>query len=696
MPNQPQDSNNLYGPFSSVLTDPLKGQQQATPQLSYAPTRTAALAMFANSFIQGAAKGERRKYEQSEQHKMEEEKNFDSVYAHIAASPTISKEGKEAAEKAYLTAKYSQVQEGIKGASKDHKDNPLLNLAQSITGAVLGPSENKKHKDLGTDVNTLLSIANDPKFKIDPSQLGAISGPQSGGQQPQTGQQQPAPAGSASTEKSQGLTVGTTGQQVPPQQRTPPPGTPAAAQAPNVDPSKWGTKEEMLADPDIRARMRVLDQQGIPIESTEIGRILASKPNSGTAPAAKGVTVAIADKDGKLTYRNALRTSDGSLVDPQTKQPIQGAFEPTTGVAAENRAVNPKPSSAAEKRAQLVKDTAEAYNLSDTDAEKRVAKTEAEGFQQKNTPKSTDEDKLTKNLLDSGKFADPAQAKQEAAKMLVDLESATIKAKSRAAAGGDGGGPSLSAGELQALVRGSMLGLVTPQFGRGANDPNRLAYLKAYADTISGSPEDAAATKLDAKALGQTLSKLEVTTGQVAGFEKAANKALDNALAASDKVPRDSSSMVNGWDQWLTKHTVDDPALQQLFVYTETAANEYARVIGSLTGASTNAARDQANSFIRAQLADKSYKAAAEAMKTDMKNRTEALGDQITQTKQSIRALGPAGTGTAPATPQTVKANGLTIHYKGDNGEDKSVTAKDQAQFDLLKQKLAAAGHAVQ
>ena len=117
--------------------------------------------------------------------------------------------------------------------------------------------------------------------------------------------------------------------------------------------------------------------------------------------------------------------------------------------------------------------------------------------------------------------------------------------------------------------------------------------------------------------------------------------------------------MVNGWDQWITKHSVDDPKLQQLMVYTETAANEYARVIGSLTGASTNAARDQANSFIRSQLGEQSFEGAVQAMKTDMANRTGSIDETVKGLQDQVKAIGQppssGATGQRTAPPVVIK-----------------------------------------
>lgn len=175
MPQNPGDpgSTNQYGPFTDAITGPLTAREQpAGPPVTYGGTG-ATLAQFANAFIQGAQRGQRTKYEQSERQKQEAEANFDMVHQHIQNSPNISYEGKQAAEQQYLLGKFGRVQDGL-AANKDDKDHPLMNLMKAMSGAVIGPNENKAHKNL--DVNQMLSIIQDPKYKIDPRQISSDIG----------------------------------------------------------------------------------------------------------------------------------------------------------------------------------------------------------------------------------------------------------------------------------------------------------------------------------------------------------------------------------------------------------------------------------------------------------------------------------------------------------------------------------------
>ncbi len=644
----------MYGPFSEAITGPLNPkQQQDDSKIGYGGT-AATLAQFANAFISGAQRGQRTKFEKSEQAKQQNEKNFDSVFAHIQSDPTISQEGKDIAHKQYLTAKYSQVQEGLKGADKEHKDNPIIGLAKSITGAVLGPNADKNHKDLGIDVNSLLSIATDPKYKIDPHSVGTIesvlgaakqappAGPQSaqsptGGQPAQTGQQ----TGQQPGFNLPGAPTAAPLQsdQKPAQATPPPPGTTAASvQAPKSG-ATWATQQEALEDPRVLKSLDDAHKANVDWAQTPIGRVVGALPKTGTTKP-QGGTFTMVDPQ-----------------DPKKNVIAQRVFDPTTAkttieILGEAKASNP--TTTAEKRKQLVDDY-KALGMSEEAANKKVAELDTQAVELKTKPKLNDEDKLTQYLTDSGAAKTPDEAKKTAATMLLDLEKAKIKATQHRAttSTGGGGGATFSPQELDALASWSIATGGQPSFGMGANNPNRTAFQKAFANKLSGEGiGDALEAKTDFKSLSSSLTNMQKLKSTLGSFEGSANKALDNALEASKNVQRDSSAMVNGWDQWVTKHAVDDPALQQLFVYTETAANEYARVIGSLTGASTNDARAQANSFIRSQLGDKSFQGAAQAMKVDMKNRTDQIDETIKGLRSSITQIGSKSAGTAPPPKQ--------------------------------------------
>lgn len=302
-------SNNLYGPFSDALTSPLVPQQEQI-KIGGAPSKGAALASFANSFLIGAAKGQMSKYERSERDKYEQERNFDSVYQHISASPNISPEGKKIAEQQYLQAKYSKVNEAANSAEKEHKDNPLLGLVKSISGAVLGPASNKKHKDLGIDVNSLLNIANDPKYRIDPtvSSAAALSNVLGNGQTQQSAVQQPQTAPAQQPTPAQGYLANKYPSATP---TPPPPGTAAAAlqgqSAPQNQVEAWN-------NPKFQAEVKKATQEGRDWTQEPLGQWFNSLPKAAAAkPAGAAQTIKDPnDPTGKRMIR------------------VQGYFDPNT------------------------------------------------------------------------------------------------------------------------------------------------------------------------------------------------------------------------------------------------------------------------------------------------------------------------------------------------------------------------------
>ena len=658
MPNQPQDpmaqSTNDYGPFTDALTGPLTPHSQAPP-LTSTPSRGGAIATYLGKFLEGAQEGRRTQYERSEQNKREQEAAVYASYNRTMNDPTLSPEGKQAYRKAFeqgLAQKSQEVLQETEKGSKGKDPHPLLAMVKHVTNSILGPGENKKHKDLGSFALELQAIRNKPEYQIDPNAISAdsISGskpPAAAASPAQPAQQVPwanngylankAPAAGTPTAAA-APAVGT----------PPPPGTtPAAAQAQGVPNLK--SQAEAWDNDWFRGKVQDSIRKGQDWKATPLGDWFNSLPKVGT-PKPTGSPQTIIDPS-----------------DPEHKRLIrvQGHLDPATGKTTYETIGEPAPVKATTteiNRQNLHDDMKKIHpEWSDAEVDKAVAKLDVDTATKKAESKLTDEDKLSRYLLDSGQAKTTEEAKKKSATMLVDLQNAKIKAAKKAGqAGSGGGGGAFTPAEMDALARWSIASGQQPNFGMGANNPSRTAYQKAVANImLNGSIGDALAQKTDVKSLTSTLTNMQKMKANVGSFESAANKALDNALNASKAVPRDSSAMVNGWDQWITKHSVDDPKLQQLMVYTETAANEYARVIGSLTGASTNAARDQANSFIRSQLGEQSFEGAVQAMKTDMANRTGSIDETVKGLQDQVKAIGQppssGATGQRTAPPVVIK-----------------------------------------
>ena len=688
-PTLPPSQN--YGPFTEALTGPLspKAQQLTT---NYAPSRAGAIALFANNFLSGLQQGRRTAYERSEKQKAESHQNFNTVYAHIMSDPTLSVGAKKQAESIYNETLGTQITEAATVAQRDsnNKENPLLHLAKSVGLAMAGPAADKKHKDYNAPLNALISLGRDPQYKIDPNALG--------------------------NQAAQELTKAIDWQEKSLPRQDLNAGQPVAAQIPGLSlPEKQGqeaTAGSVARDPAAQAALKPLTDQGIdPWTAPQTREILRTLPQTPKPVQPKPLSVSVpgVGADGKETRSTttAYMGAQGQLFEQGTNKPLP----PGTTVIGDSGAARTlaPPMSAAEKNKALLISAYKSLGKTDEEAQKEWASTATKTFENKSNLKATPEDNLARNIMDSGKAANLEDAKKQAASMIVDLEKAKVKAASTKGSASATFNPE----ELDALAKWARITGSTPSFGLGANNPNRDAFQRALAHQIIGGNGvgDALEQKADYKSLNSELTKLRGTYGQVAGFEQTAFKALDNALEASKTVHRDSSQVLNAWDQWLTNKTVDDPDLQQLIVFTETAANEYARVIGSLTGASTNAAREQANEFIKAQLAEKSFSGAAIAMKKDMINRTDSLSETIDSVGDQIKRIGEAhgadsGKPTTPP-PGTQKpqaqqftqqnpytdASGKKV-WIGMTGKDKNgnsirITAIDPATGILTKEPVA-------
>ncbi len=360
MPNQPQDpladSTNQYGPFSSALTGPLTPQNEAPP-LHGAPSTGGAIALYLGKFLQGAQTAQRTNFERSEQAKRESEAAMFRYAQSKMADPTLSPEGKAAITSTLNTALAQQAQDVLKGADKGNKGqdpHPLLALTQRITNSVLGPGENPKHKDFGALTASLMTIGEDPKYKINPNAINAdsISAPQQQGQQPATAvlvqpQQQSTAAPAQAASVAQGYTANQypaqqassaqpVAGQVAPQATPPPPGTTPAAAQPK---GSYTTQSEAWNDPGFQQQVQALARQGIDWRGTLLGQKFESLPKVGIA---KPIGTAQVIKDpanpnrsirvqgyqdpstGQVTYQTV-----GEAADTATSRPVLGSSRVT-------------------------------------------------------------------------------------------------------------------------------------------------------------------------------------------------------------------------------------------------------------------------------------------------------------------------------------------------------------------------------
>ena len=285
----PQDqTGNQFGPFTSALVGPLtpQVQKQDDEPIGYGG-KAASIAQFANKFLEGARAGQRTAYERSEQQKMEQDRNFDSVMAYIQASPELSKDAKDQAQQIYLQQKIGRANGALGGVDKSLKDHPLINFAKSVVGAAIGPGKNDAHKTI--DANALLTIATDPRNRINPEQMGQDAASKLAEILPRLKNGVPGTAGSPAveatpeipgTQPGDGGDTGNPGVGYQPAR----PAQAAVAATPAVKGIPL-TKENVLAHREVQKALAPLVNQGInPLTHISVGPILNALPTQAQLP----------------------------------------------------------------------------------------------------------------------------------------------------------------------------------------------------------------------------------------------------------------------------------------------------------------------------------------------------------------------------------------------------------------------------
>jgi len=199
-------------------------------------------------------------------------------------------------------------------------------------------------------------------------------------------------------------------------------------------------------------------------------------------------------------------------------------------------------------------------------------------------------------------------------------------------------GQTLTDDELKALVRGDMVSGTTSPLGMGQS-PLRARYLKAKAQLFAEDPEILTA-RAAYKAGSANLAQLQKLKGATGAFEDALQLSIDTAKAASEAVPRSDARKFNTFTQMLSANLEDNPPLAQLRVATQTAINEYARLVTN--GQATDAARAEGKAILDGAMGRMSYSAALDTMKREALNRVKGIDNQIEIQKKAM------GTGKGP------------------------------------------------
>lgn len=203
--------------------------------------------------------------------------------------------------------------------------------------------------------------------------------------------------------------------------------------------------------------------------------------------------------------------------------------------------------------------------------------------------------------------------------------------------------------ELERIARYDLLTGRQASFGLGANNPNRIGYLKARAKVIAeltprSVAEQAAAFKADAASLGNLVRMADA----VDAWEANAKLNLDQVLKLSVQSGRTGVPLANEYLQWAQGNLKDYPQLAKYRVAVDTAVADYTRVMYSpnLTGQTAQDERDRTQKLLNTAMAENSVEGAVDQMNIDMVNRHTTLRGQISDVQARMKE-GAAG-GAAP------------------------------------------------
>jgi len=152
----------------------------------------------------------------------------------------------------------------------------------------------------------------------------------------------------------------------------------------------------------------------------------------------------------------------------------------------------------------------------------------------------------------------------------------------------------------------------------------------------------------------QALSRITTQRAQIHNFEQTALRNLDLAVAASERVQRTGSPIINDMLLEARRRGVGDPDVQQLTIAIETFAEEYAKVMSGATGgaAATDSAREQAHRMINSSMTTEQIRAVSQQMRAEMANRMHSLDAEQQSLTEAMRTpYGEAVTQGDGATP---------------------------------------------
>ncbi len=189
-------------------------------------------------------------------------------------------------------------------------------------------------------------------------------------------------------------------------------------------------------------------------------------------------------------------------------------------------------------------------------------------------------------------------------------------------------------------------------------------------------PDGAAALRSQYKAGNTGLATLVKQRDTVGAFESTFEADLENARKAADAVPRSQAKVFTSWKQLAQAKLTDNPNLAKFKVATQTAINQYARLMYSATGGgtSTDTARREAEDLLDTAMAKGAYTGALDQMQLEVKNRTAGLDSEISRQIGTLTG-GAKGAMGGTATPAQAKPPAVgTVEdghrFKGGNPAD--------------------------
>ena len=181
----------------------------------------------------------------------------------------------------------------------------------------------------------------------------------------------------------------------------------------------------------------------------------------------------------------------------------------------------------------------------------------------------------------------------------------------------------LDAAAEQFSKTGQMPALGMGASGMRAQIINRAAVLHPHVDLASNAA--------DYQANKASLSSLQRNRDAIVSFENTANKNLDQFLATAGKIVESGSPLINRPLRTISTSVAGSQNMAAYDAARRVAINEIAKVTSNpnLTGQLSDAARKEVESFVPENATLAQVYAVAKVLKQDMRNRHDALDEQI-------------------------------------------------------------------